>query len=278
MFDERADAEGAARFYRPPQGYVRWRLTLSWDGAAFVGWQSQPGARSVQDALRDAVLPLVSSSADVARPVAAGRTDAGVHAEAMTAHLDVRLGSLKAAAPQLARAINAHLPPDLAVSDIQVAAPGFHARFSCTERAYVYRVINTPQRRPLWAGRALHRSGPLDLDAMRRAAAALTGLHDFAAFATQEERQTVRELRRLDVRRVGELTEFHVAGESFLRHMVRGLVGTLLKVGEGRLGPAQVAGILMSRQRAQAGANVPPHGLYFARAKYGERRQYRSGE
>ncbi|WP_237724922.1 tRNA pseudouridine(38-40) synthase TruA [Deinococcus alpinitundrae] len=277
MFDERVAAEGATRFYRPPQGYVRWRLILSWDGAAFVGWQSQPGARSVQDTLRDAVLPLVGSEAEVARPVAAGRTDAGVHAEAMTAHLDVRLGSFKPGPAQLARAINASLPPDLAVSAIEPAAPGFHARFSCTERAYVYRVLNEPQRRPLWAGRALHRSGPLDLNAMRRAAALLTGLHDFAAFATQEERQTVRDLRRLDVRRMGELTEFHVAGESFLRHMVRGLVGTLLKVGEGRLDPAQVAAILASRQRAQAGANVPPHGLYFAGAEYGERRQHRSG-
>ncbi|UWX65560.1 tRNA pseudouridine(38-40) synthase TruA [Deinococcus rubellus] len=248
-------------------------MTLSWHGAGFVGWQSQPGARSVQDTLRDAWLPLVGHPADVARPVAAGRTDAGVHAETMTAHLDVRLGSLKPGTEQLARAINAHLPPDLAVTGIEPAAPGFHARFSCLGRAYVYRVINVPQRRPLWEGRALHRSGPLDMAAMRRAAAQLIGPHDFAAFATQEERQTVRELRRLDVQRLGELTEFHVAGESFLRHMVRGLVGTLLSVGEGRLSPEQMEAILTSKQRAQAGANMPPHGLYFTWAEYGERCQ-----
>lgn len=278
MFDERVDAGSDEHHYRPPEGYERWRLTLSWDGAEFVGWQSQPGARSVQDTLWQALWPLLAGPGSAFRPVAAGRTDAGVHAEAMTAHVDVRLGSFRPGAPQLARAINAHLPPDLAVTDIKPAAPGFHARFSCTGRAYVYRVVNAPQRRPLWAGRALHHPARLDVAMMQEAASFLIGEHDFAAFATQEERQTVRELRRLDVRRAGELTEFHVAGESFLRYMVRGLVGTLLSVGEGKLDSAQVAGILASQQRAQAGANAPPHGLYFAQAEYDERRAARDSK
>jgi tRNA pseudouridine38-40 synthase len=255
--------------YRPPEGFSRYRLELSWQGAGFVGWQSQPGQRSVQDTLYAAVLPLLDGGPDsLLRPVAAGRTDAGVHAEHMTVHLDLRTGSLRSRLAVLDRAINARLAPDLVVLGAQEAPPGFHARFSCTERGYVYRVLNTPTRRPLWEGRALHLSSPLDLAAMRQAAALLIGEHDFAAFATQEERQTVRRLHRLDVLDAGPLLEFHVAGESFLRHMVRGLVGTLLRVGAGQQEATAVADVLASRQRAQAGANVAPYGLYFSSARY----------
>ena len=255
--------------YRPPEGFSRYRLELSWHGAGFVGWQSQPGQRNVQDTLHAAVWPLLEGGPEaLSRPVAAGRTDAGVHAEAMTVHIDVRSGALRPGLKVLERAINARLPLDLAVLRAQEAPEGFHARFSCTERGYVYRVLNTPVRQPLWEGRALHVSGPLDLAAMRRAAELLIGEHDFAAFATQEERRTVRRLHKLDVVHSGQVVEFHVAGESFLRHMVRGLVGTLLRVGAGQQAPEQLARVLASRQRAQAGANVAPHGLYFSVARY----------
>jgi tRNA pseudouridine38-40 synthase len=252
--------------YAPPPGHVRLRLTVAWDGAAYVGWQFQPGAPSVQDTLHTAVLRL---TAGAFRPVAAGRTDAGVHAEAMPVHMDVP-AHLTLPLPRLARALNAHLPSSLAVLDVATARPGFHARFSCTERRYVYRLLRAPQRHPLWAGRALQVPGELDAAAMMAAAAPLTGTHDFAAFATQEDRQTVRELRSLKVVPGDPVWEIHVAGESFLRHMVRGLVGTLLLVGSGRLAADAVTDILASRQRAQAGANVPAHGLYFSGASYDE--------
>ncbi|AWN21852.1 tRNA pseudouridine(38-40) synthase TruA [Deinococcus irradiatisoli] len=272
MFGESAGGEqsAAGQRYRPPEGFGRWRLELSWNGAGFVGWQSQPGQRSVQDSLWAALQALATAPEDVARPVAAGRTDAGVHAEAMTTHVDVRAGQLRPPPHRLARAINAHLPPDVAVTRFSPAAPGFHARFSCLQRAYVYRVVRAEQRLPLWEGRALRRSGPLDVTAMRLAAASLLGEHDFAAFATQEERQTVRRLDRLEIVEDGPLLEFQVAGESFLRHMVRGLIGTLLRVGEGQQRPEAVVGILASRQRSQAGANVPAHGLYFSGAVYSD--------
>lgn len=255
----------ARRHYAPPQGSMRLRLTVGWDGAAFAGWQSQPGMPSVQDSVQDAFTHLTSGAF---RPVAAGRTDAGVHAEAMPVHIDVpaRFG---VPLPRLARALNAHLPSTLSVLDAGAAPPGFHARFSCTERRYVYRLLCAPQRHPLWAGRALHLYAPLDAGAMNTAAALLTGTHDFAAFATQEDRQTVRELRGLRVVPGEMIWEIHIVGESFLRQMVRGLVGTLLLVGAGKLEPDAVAGILASRQRAQAGANVPAHGLYFSGASYG---------
>ncbi len=252
--------------YAPPPGSVRLRLTVAWDGAAFAGWQSQPNAPSVQDTLHHAFAAL---GPGVFRPVAAGRTDAGVHAEAMPVHADVPAAFAPPPA-RLARALNAHLPPTLAVLEAAAAPAGFHARFSCTERRYVYRLRCAPQRHPLWQGRALHVSGPLDAGAMNAAAARLVGTHDFAAFATQEDRQTVRELRALSVHPADELWEVRVAGESFLRHMVRGLVGTLLLVGSGRLEPDAVTGILASRERARAGANVPAHGLYFSGASYPE--------
>ncbi|MFC4639936.1 tRNA pseudouridine(38-40) synthase TruA [Deinococcus hohokamensis] len=252
--------------FRPPDGHRRLRLEVAWDGGPYVGWQSQPGAPSVQDTLYDAFGHLGPGAL---RPVAAGRTDSGVHAEAMPVHVDVP-GSFRIPAERLARALNAWLPPSVAVLEAGDAPPGFHARFSCTERRYVYRLLVQPQRHPLWQGRALHVPGPLDLAAMNAAAGRLTGTHDFAAFATQEDRQTVRELRVLRVVPGAPVWEVQVAGESFLRHMVRGLVGTLLLCGQGRLSPDRVSEVLAGRQRSQAGANVPAGGLYFTGASYAE--------
>ncbi|GMA15789.1 tRNA pseudouridine(38-40) synthase TruA [Deinococcus metallilatus] len=259
--------------FAPPPGFERLRLLLAWDGADFAGWQAQRNAPSVQETLHAALVRL--GGAQVARPVAAGRTDTGVHAEAMPAHVDVPEG-FRVPPDQLARALNAHLPPSVAVLEARPAPAGFHARFSCTGRRYTYRLLNTPQRHPLWAGRALHVPGPLDVPAMNAAATLLVGTHDFAAFATREDRQTVREVREIAVHPGptvpgGSVWEVRVAGESFLRHMVRGLVGTLLLVGQGKLGPEEVAEVLAGRERARAGANVPGYGLTFTGASYGER-------
>ncbi|WP_309572444.1 tRNA pseudouridine(38-40) synthase TruA [Deinococcus sp.] len=250
--------------YRPPEGHRRLRLNLSWDGTPYAGWQSQPDLPSVQDTLHAAFGALTTGAF---RPVAAGRTDAGVHAEAMPVHVDVP-DTFSVPVGKLARALNAHLPPTLAVLHAATAPPDFHARFSCTGRRYTYRLLAAPQRHPLWYGRALHVPHALDAPAMNASAAHLTGTHDFAAFATQEERDTVRTLSTLHVTPGPLIWEVHVHGESFLRHMVRGLVGTLLLAGQGRLDPATAEAILHSRDRAQAGANVPPYGLYFAGASY----------
>ena len=252
--------------YAPPPGSLRLRLTAQWDGAAFVGWQSQARGRSVQDTLHGAL----QTFAETARPVAAGRTDAGVHALCMPLHLDVKEGSLRPPLGRLARALNGALPPDLAILSAEVAPAGFHARHSCSSRAYLYRILRSEVRLPLEQGRALRVAGPLDLAAMRGAAAGLIGRHDFAAFATREERHTVRELLFLEVREAGPILEVWVTGESFLRHMVRAVVGTLLLVGQGKLAPGEVADILAAGKRDRAGANVPAHGLYFVGASYGD--------
>ncbi len=254
--------------YAPPDGRTRYRLEVQWDGSGFVGWQSQPGQRSVQDTLQAALEELAPSLPEVAlRPVAAGRTDTGVHAENMTLHWDVS-ERLTLPPERLIRALNGRLPPDVSVLALSRAAPDFHARYSCLGRSYVYRVLNTPHRRPLWQGRALHVTQALDVSSMHRVAQRLVGDHDFAAFATREERQTRRTLYRLDVLRQGELVELHLTGESFLRQMVRGLVGTLLQVGRGERTPDSLSAVLASGDRAQAGPNVPPHGLYFSGAHY----------
>ena len=254
--------------YAPPAGHTRYRLEVQWDGAGFVGWQSQPGQRSVQDTLQAALVGLAPDHPELAlRPVAAGRTDTGVHAETMTLHWDVS-EHLSLPPERLVRALNGRLPPDLSVLALSPAPPDFHARYSCAARSYVYRVLNTPQRRALWQGRALHVTQALDVSAMHGAAQRLVGDHDFAAFATREERQTRRTLYRLDVQRSGDLLELHLTGESFLRQMVRGLVGTLLQVGRGERTPDRLSAVLASGDRAQAGPNVPPHGLYFSGAHY----------
>lgn len=256
--------------YAPPGGHTRYRLEVQWDGTDFIGWQSQPGQRSVQDTLQAALTGLAPDTPGVAlRPVAAGRTDTGVHAENMTLHWDVS-DRLKLLPERLIRALNGRLPPDLSVLSLSPAAPDFHARYSCLSRSYTYRVLSSQQRLPLWRGRALHVPQPLDTAAMQRAAERLVGDHDFAAFATREERQTRRTLYRLDVLAHSPVVEVHLTGESFLRQMVRCIVGTLLQVGRGDLTPDGVSAILASGDRAQAGPNVSPQGLYFAGAHYAE--------
>lgn len=255
--------------FAPPQGFQRIRLQLSWDGKPYCGWQIQHNAASIQQELQQAIRCLGVS--DPFLPMAAGRTDTGVHAEQMTAHWDLPL-ELALPPVQLARALNAHLPPQISVLESSAAPPTFHARFSCIERRYVYRLWVHPQRHALWNERALHIHHALDLSAMNAAALQLIGTHNFAAFATKEDRHTIRELRHLEVvQQDSSLWEIHVWGESFLRHMVRGLVGTLLLVGRGRLPVEQVSSILQSEERAKAGANVAASGLYFASARYPER-------
>ncbi|WP_261663366.1 tRNA pseudouridine(38-40) synthase TruA [Deinococcus sp. Marseille-Q6407] len=253
--------------YAPPEGWTRVLLTAAWDGSAYGGWQSQPNAPSVQDTLHAALTRL---GLDAARPVAAGRTDAGVHALSMPAHVDLQAPRIPA--ERLALALARQLPRSVVVLDARSAPAGFHARFSCTQRQYLYQILNAPARHPLEEGRSLWVRGALDLAAMNAAAEHLTGLHDFAAFATKEDRQTVRELQRLAVTAsalpYGRRVTLEVVGESFLRHMVRGLVGTLLAVGQGKLPPEAVADILASTDRRQAGINVAPDGLYFAGAHY----------
>ena len=253
-----------------PPGWRRMRLALEWDGTGFNGWQVQSqGERTVQGALEAALEPLGAHS----RPMASGRTDTGVHALEMPVHVDV---STQISASSLQRALNSRLPPDVRVLHCEEVAADFHARFSCKWRSYTYRIFNSPIPSALDRSRALWIPQRLEIAPMRNAAQHLVGQYDFAAFATKEERQTVREVLACDVRALPirhrreqqRSIEVSITGESFLRHMVRGIVGTLLEVGTGKLQSADVAQILESRDRAQAGPNVAAHGLYFAQGGF----------
>ncbi len=245
------------------------KLTLEYDGTDFYGWQVQAktGERTVQGVLEAALSDVPGA---VPRVMAAGRTDAGVHALAMTAHY---LTEDKVPIARTAAALNARLPRDVRVLRAEDAPPDFEAQFGCCYRRYEYRLrlLNGPCG---LAGSALDRHRVLllpqrlDVGAMQTAAPHFEGTRDFAALATQETRPTVRTvfLCRLAAHEA-DLT-LHVAADGFLRNMVRALVGTLLGVGEGKVSPSAIPALLDTKDRRRLGPNVPPHGLYFAEAGY----------
>ncbi len=245
----------------------RIKLTLEYDGSNFFGWQLQSatGKRTVQGVVQAALAALPEA---VPRVHAAGRTDAGVHALAMVAHCDIG-GTLEPRTLQ--RALNARLPADVRVLAAEEVASDFEAQFSCCWRRYLYRIKlarHDLRGAALERRRALFVYRHLDVTAMQEACGHFSGRQDFAALATQETRESVREvfLCRLDER--GRELTLHVAADGFLRGMVRAMVGTLLWVGSGKLKPQAVADILASKDRKRAGPNAPPHGLYFAEAGY----------
>ncbi|MDE3133392.1 MAG: tRNA pseudouridine(38-40) synthase TruA [Acidobacteriota bacterium] len=240
------------------------RLTIEYDGTDFSGWARQPGQRTIQGELESALATVLR------RPVAlavAGRTDAGVHAWAQVASHEgeaAPLGSL-----------NALLPPDIAVIASAEAPDGFNARHDCSSRAYCYRVLARPARSALERRHALHWSYDVDLEALRECAALLAGTHDFTAFTPTDtyhvrfERDVYAAYWRA---RDGELLEFWIEADTFMRHMNRTLVGTMLEVGRGRLGVDDFARLLEGAPRAAAGPTAPAHALHFAGAGYGGRR------
>lgn len=246
---------------------TRFRLIIEYDGRAFMGWQRQPHGPSVQAALEKAAHEISGEQVAVH---AAGRTDAGVHASAMVAHLDLEKPFT---AFRLMEALNARLRQAraaVAVLEAAEAEPDFHARFSCIGRAYEYRI--RCRRAPLTheLGLIWRRPKLLDVAAMREAAGHLVGLHDFTTFRHVhcQAQSPVKTLDRLDVEADGERVTVHAAARSFLHHQVRSMVGALVMVGEGRSSPADVKAALEARDRAALSLNAPPDGLWFVAAQY----------
>lgn len=244
---------------------TRFALTLEFDGGPFMGLQRQTHGPTVQQAVEGAVLAMTS---EIVTLHAAGRTDAGVHALAMRAHVDI----VREIAPfRLMEALNALLrPAPIAVIACETVPDDWHARFSCTGRSYVYRIFNRRPPLTLEAGRAWLVRHPLDAEAMHRAAQSLVGLHDFTTFRSAhcQSASPVKTLDRLDVRREGELVLIEAEARSFLHHQVRSMVGCLALVGLGRWQESRVAEALAARDRAALGLNAPPAGLYFVEARY----------
>jgi tRNA pseudouridine38-40 synthase len=244
---------------------TRWRLTIEYDGGPFMGWQRQDHGPSVQQALEEALQRMTGEQAQV---LAAGRTDAGVHALAMPAHVDV----MKSLTPhRLREGLNALVRPQpISVLDVTEVPDDWHARFSCVGRRYLYRILSRRARPALDAGRVWHIAVPLDVAAMHEGAAQLIGRHDFTTFrsAQCQSDSPVKTLDNLNVTKVDE--EIHVAAEarSFLHHQVRSMVGCLAMVGRGQWRPDDMRKALEARDRSALGFNAPPHGLYFVEAIY----------
>jgi tRNA pseudouridine38-40 synthase len=239
---------------------MRVKLTVAYDGAAFHGWARQPGLRTVEGELRRALDELYGSVAELA---VAGRTDTGVHALANVVSAEVEGGAPPERAPE---ALNALLPPDVAVVGAEETAPGFHARFDARSRSYRYRVWRRRERSPFEAARSLWHPRPLDLERLAESAALLAGEHDFMAF-TPTETQHDSFVRIVESARWTQLDDdvvaFEITADSFLRHMVRTLVGSMLE-----LTPAQLEPLLSGRPRSDAGSTAPPQGLYLTHVAY----------
>lgn len=248
---------------------TRFRLTIEYDGGPFMGWQRQAHGPSVQQAIEEAIRGITHEEVVLH---AAGRTDAGVHALAMTAHVDVQK---PITAPRLADGANAKLRPlPIAILAVQEVDEDFHARFSCTGRRYIYRIANRRAPLALDAGKAWRVPVVLHADAMNRAAQVLVGRHDFTTFRSAhcQSDSPVKTLDRLTVRRMGEVIEIEAAARSFLHHQVRSMVGCLELVGRGKWTTADLKAALEAKARAALGFNAPPDGLYFVEASYPDAR------
>jgi tRNA pseudouridine38-40 synthase len=247
------------------------KLTLAYDGATFHGWQQQPGVPTVQGALNDAASKITQEKVFVQ---GASRTDAGVHAMGQAAHFKTQ-SSLSAL--QFQRALNALLPPSIRVVAAEEMGPDFHARWQAQGKTYRYRIFRGRVLPPFDYRRALHYPWPLDEAAMAEAARKFQGQHDFTSFAASSgsedddrDRQMVREIYSSEIVHEPDREEiaYVVSGRSFLRYMVRKIVGTLIEVGKGRLAPGDIPGLFDLHDRSQSGPTVPPEGLYLVSLEF----------
>lgn len=250
---------------------TRFRLTVEFDGRPFMGWQRQPNGQTVQSTIEAAAHAITGEHAVV---MAAGRTDAGVHAEAMTAHIDIA----RPFTPyRLMAALNALMrPAPVSIINCEVVADDWHARFSCHGRRYIYRIVNRRAPLALGIGRAWHVSRPLDTAAMADAAQVLIGTHDFTTFRSAhcQSVSPVKSLDSLNITRTGSNIEIEATARSFLHHQVRSMVGCLKLVGIGKWNKTDLQAALDAKDRTQLGLNAPPDGLYFVEARYGDAADY----
>ncbi|MFN0315962.1 MAG: tRNA pseudouridine(38-40) synthase TruA [Burkholderiales bacterium] len=244
--------------------FTRIALGLEYDGSGFCGWQTQPSGCAVQDAV-DAALSRIA-----AQPIeshCAGRTDAGVHATGQVIHFDT---SVKRPLTAWVRGVNACLPDSIAVKWSREVTPEFHARYGARGRAYVYLLLNRPERPGIATRRVGWCHRPLDLPSMREAAAHLLGVHDFSSFRAAEcqAKTPVKEMRLARIDQVGALVVFRFAADAFLHHMVRNIVGSLVYVGAGTRPPGWMKEVLETRDRRVAAPTFSPSGLYLSAVQY----------
>lgn len=243
---------------------MRIALGLEYDGRAFCGWQRQPSGCSIQDAVEAALSKIAAHSIQTQ---CAGRTDAGVHALNQVLHFDTNARRLITA---WVRGANSELPRSISIQWARKVGADFHARSKATGRAYTYLLLNRPERPGVHAGRVGWYHRPLAVEPMHRAAQSLRGVHDFSSFRAAEcqAASPVKDLRRASVQRFGELILFEFAADAFLHHMVRNMVGCLLKIGDGSRNSTWLTELLGARDRNQAAPTFAPDGLYLAAVEY----------
>ena len=241
------------------------KLTIAYDGAAFHGWQRQAGHPSIQQEVEEVIARIWKQHLSIE---GSGRTDTGVHALGQVAGFTA---PRKLAAPILLRALNDHLPHAIRVTKAEFLEPSFHARFDVRAKTYEYRIHTAPFSDPFLYDRAWHIPKPLDDAAMERAAAFLRGTHDFAALASNAgyaRTTTVRTISALTLRRQGSILAVRVTADGFLYHMVRNIVGALVRVGRGKLSPEAFGKIVKGGKRIEAPASAPAIGLYLMKVEY----------
>jgi tRNA pseudouridine38-40 synthase len=247
------------------------KLTIAYDGSSFHGWQVQPGVPTIQGVLNDAGSQITQEKVILQ---GASRTDAGVHALGQVANFKTQ-SDLSAA--EFQRALNGVLPPAIRIVNAEEVGPDFHSRWQSQAKTYRYRIIRGKVLSPFDYQRAIHYPYPLDEDAMAAAAREFEGEHDFTSFAASSgtedddrERQMTRVIYSSEITREKDRDEiaYLVRGQSFLRYMVRKIVGTLIEVGRGRLTTADIARIFEARDRNLSGATMPPEGLYLVSLEY----------
>ncbi len=247
-------------------GWKRIRLTVSYDGSSYSGWQRQINAPSIQQTLEKSLISLTGEPLGI---TGASRTDAGVHALGQVAHFD---SNASIPPEKYSFALNTRLPSDIRVTDSQLVSPGFHARYSAQGKTYRYQIHNSPHSSALYRNQRAHVALPLNVDAMRKASLAILGEHDFRAFAAagSEAKFTTRDIQSVVVTQQGDLIEIMVAGRSFLYNMVRILVGTMIYIGLGKLPETALAKALETGDRLDLGITAPAHGLTLMEVRYGE--------
>ncbi len=247
---------------------LKFKLTIAYDGTHYAGWQVQKTGAGVQERVEAALARLFPSAP---RLHSSSRTDAGVHAVGLVAHVEIPRQQFRMPVRKLPLAINAHLPAEIRVMTATRCPADFHARFAALGKEYRYYVWNHPVMNPLLRDQAWHVPVALDVAAMRRAAAALLGTHDFKSFAANrnyEAESTVRTVTRCAIQRRGPRLTFIIQADGFLYKMCRGIVGTLVQVGRGQIAAGALGRILARRDRRVAGMTAPAHGLVLWRVFY----------